>query len=566
MSNYKLCVNNQNYNSCDFFDTINLQKCKLNINHIEYKLFSNDVFTIDENNKTPQLLYSDIRSGSIIPGVLILTGNKTYGRKQINKKEGKLLYKCIPNDKCLPSFLIPYEIKNIGFVKVINNLYITFTFDEWREKHPMGKIENIIGDISELNNFYNYHLVCNKLNISIRKFTSYVSKIINNNETINIMKNIKNKYPSIEDRTNKQIWHIITIDPPNTKDFDDGFSIINHDNDIQQLSIYISNVVIVMDFLNLWDLFTKNVSTIYLPNQKQSMIPNILSERLCSLTENCNRIAFVMDIYIKKNKIIDIKYSNCLINVYKNYCYEEDKLIENKKYQLIFDIVSNLSISYPYINVIKNSHDIVRNLMCIMNYNCAKIFIKHKTGIFLSIINKELPRYNIIPEEICKFITIWNYKTSQYINGITKINIDDYTPITSPIRRIVDLLNMLKFQSLTGMVEISKNADNFYDKWVEELEYINITMKKIKKVQRNCALLELCYQNPELMEKEYEGYLFNKISTKNDLYKFIVFIPELKLYSSIKTKDKFNNYDCKKIKLFLFKDDNSFKRKIRIHI
>jgi exoribonuclease II len=68
---------------------------------------------------------------------------------------------------------------------------------------------------------------------------------------------------------------------------------------IYQLSIYISNVTIWMDILNLWNSFSQRISTIYLPDKKRPMLPTILSECLCSLQENLTRIAFVMDIFIQ---------------------------------------------------------------------------------------------------------------------------------------------------------------------------------------------------------------------------------------------------------------------------
>ena len=106
-------------------------------------------------------------------------------------------------------------------------------------------------------------------------------------------------------------------------DFDDGFSIVDRENGIQQLSIYISNVTILMDVLNLWGSFSRRISTIYLPDKKRPMLPTILSDCLCSLQENVTRVAFVMDVFIQNNDIIDIQYSNSLIRVRKNYRYEE---------------------------------------------------------------------------------------------------------------------------------------------------------------------------------------------------------------------------------------------------
>ena len=330
MISYKIYINDRNYSSWEVFDTNNFNKINVDIDPIKSKLFSNDVFTLDEQLNV-NILHSSIRLGTSMPGVLILTGNKTYGRqnKQTpNKKrnEGKLLYKCIPDDIRMPSFLVPYELKNVGFSKIFKNMYVTFTFDEWNDKHPRAKLDNVIGPVDVLDNFYEYQLFCKSLNSSIQKFQKDTSKAIDNRSHEGIIETVKVKYPSIQDRTDRKTWHIITIDPPKSQDFDDGFSIIDLEDGVQQLSIYISNVTIWMDVLNLWDSFSRRISTIYLPDKKRPMLPTILSDCLCSLQENVTRIAFVMDIFIKETEIIDIKYANCFIKVSNNYCYEDPKL------------------------------------------------------------------------------------------------------------------------------------------------------------------------------------------------------------------------------------------------
>ena len=65
-----------------------------------YKLFHQDIFDV----QTKEIYESTVRS-SIIPGILIIAGNKTYGRNS----SGKLLYKCQPYDPLLPAFLVPYQ-------------------------------------------------------------------------------------------------------------------------------------------------------------------------------------------------------------------------------------------------------------------------------------------------------------------------------------------------------------------------------------------------------------------------------------------------------------------------
>ena len=344
MSIYKIYVNDRNYTSWEVFDTSNFEKIELDINPIQLKLFSNDVFTIEDGNV--KLLHSTIQSTVSIPGVLVLLGNKTYGRDikegLHKKKEGKLLYKCIPDDMRLPSFLIPYEIKNVGFSKVFKNQYVTFSFNQWSNKHPIGKLDNVIGPVDILDNFYEYQLYCKSLNASIQKFQKDTSKALESKCPDGIIESIKTKYPEIQDRTDQKLWHIITIDPPKSQDFDDAFSIVELEDNIQQLSIYISNVTIWMDVLNLWDSFSRRISTIYLPDKKRPMLPTILSDCLCSLQENVTRIAFVMDIFIKDNKILDIKYCNSFIKVFKNYCYEDNKLLGDHKYHEILETTRRL--------------------------------------------------------------------------------------------------------------------------------------------------------------------------------------------------------------------------------
>jgi exoribonuclease R len=143
---------------------------------------------------------------------------------------------------------------------------------------------------------------------------------------------------------------------------------------------------------------------------------------------------------------------------------------------------------------------------------------------------------------------------------------DAYIHITSPIRRLVDLLNMIQFQQVTGIIKLSENVNKFYNKWLEDLDYINVTMRSIRKVQCDCSLLDLCHNNPEVMDKEYDGYLFDKINRNDGLYQFVVFLPELKLSSRITMRDDFDNFECKKFKLYLFNNEENFKRKIRLQI
>ena len=576
METYKVHINDRAYTSWEVFENINFQKVEITINPLEQKLFSNDVFSLDEHNKV-NIIHSTVRCCPPMPGVLILDDNKTYGRQKSTKNNQKLLYKCIPDDMRLPTFLVPYQIKSMGFSKVLKNMYVTFSFNEWNDKHPYGVLCHVIGSVDIIDNFYEYQLYCKSLNASIQKFQKDTIKALEKHPHEAFIESMKTRYPSIEDRTDQKIWNIFTIDPPKSQDFDDGFSIRNIEGDIQQLSIYISNVTIWMDVLNLWDSFSRRISTIYLPDKKRPMLPTVLSDCLCSLQAKVTRIAFVMDVFVKDGNIIDIKFNNSLIKVSKNFCYEDPKLLINPSYAHLLYTTQKISKKLKYINNVRNSHELVCYLMILMNFNCAKVMIQYNTGIFRStIMKKEYSVPDNLPEEVSKFIKIWSSSTGQYINvsdiaDVTSIrhdllDLDAYIHITSPIRRLVDLLNIIKFQSITNMINLSENTEVFYNKWLGELEYINVTMRSIRKVQCDCSILDLCSNNPDILEKEYDGYLFDKLIRNDCLYQFVVFIPDLKLTSRITMRDNLDNFEKKKFKLFLFQDEANFKRKIRLHI
>ena len=303
--NYKVHINNSNYEEWQILTEFEMKKVNIedsSFNPLKYKLLSGDVI-----NDKYDIIHSPYRNDSNIPGIILLLG-KTYGRTKNGK--GKFLYKCIPHNKRLPAFLIPYEEKKMSFNKDITNKYVLFKCQDWTGKHPNGVITNTIGDITSLTCFYEYQLYCKNLFISMKEFTNDVNNAYKQASENSFITDILNKYPQIESRVDD---YIISIDPNSSTDLDDAMSL---NGDI--LSIYIANVPILMEHFNLWSSFSERISTIYLPDRKCPMMPSLLSENLCSLLENKERFAFCIDIKIKDDEIIDISFKNVLIRVKKN--------------------------------------------------------------------------------------------------------------------------------------------------------------------------------------------------------------------------------------------------------
>ena len=533
----------------------------------ELKLFTKDVIDISiQNTLKIDILISPIRNLKYIAGVLMLDGNKTYGRTE-NKK--RLLYKCIPDDKHLPAFLVPYDIK-IGFFKSNENKYVIFKYENWNDKHPRGSILETLGDVSVLNVFYEYQLYCKSLHASLADFTKKTRETLNKASMDEYIQQIlNNPNYQIEDRKNE---YIFTIDPANSQDFDDGFGVVELPEGRTKVSIYIAQVYFWLDTLDLWDSFSKRVSTIYLPDQRRPMLPTILSDNLCSLQKGEPRFALVLDIIIdEKGNIVEdeITYNNVFIKVKKNYVYE--KLMGNKYYNKLFDITTNLD------ETVKDSHDVVAFWMIKMNEICGKIFKAKQIGIFRTSKYAQTEQKYVnqtMNDNVRRVINHWNNVSGKYVlyhEGCNieheVMNISSYIHITSPIRRIVDLLNQMMMIHKLGLIQnISKRGEEFLNDWLKQIDYINVSMKSIRKIQTDCNVLHRCYTDENIMEKTYNGVVFDKTEKMSGMNMYMVYLEELNLLSRITTINKIDNYSKISCRLYLFEDEDKIKKKIRLQI
>ena len=212
---YKIRISDRNATKYDVVDAYSLKTVAMpkGLNPIQTKLMNQDIFRCDMGNF--ELLHSSARSMEAIPGVLVLEGNKTFG-----KRNKKYYYKCIPDDKRLPIFLVAYSVK-LGFNKNIKNKYVVFKYKEWTGKHPVATLVNNLGNVTELDNFYEYQLYCKSLYASIQNITKKAMKALKlKTEEEYIEDIIKNN--ELEDYRER---NIISIDPVGSRDFDDAFDL-----------------------------------------------------------------------------------------------------------------------------------------------------------------------------------------------------------------------------------------------------------------------------------------------------------------------------------------------------
>lgn len=572
MLKLKFKVEDRNYNDWDLYDYNSLNKVdksQFNVDPIKDRLLNQDILDIDDSGNIVNLVHSSIRSMPLIPGVLILEKNKTFG-----KCGNKYYYKFISDDKRMPVFLCGYAIKNMGFGKSIafTNKYAVCKFLSWSEKdkHPIVEMKNVIGDVSKLECFYEYQLYCKSLRSSIQSFTKKSMKIVKERTENMIIEDIIEKYNCVDHRH----LNVFSIDPKGCKDIDDAVSIQKNDNGYT-LNIYIANVPIWLDVLQLWESFSSRISTIYLPDRRRPMMPTILSDCLCSLREKQTRFAFTLQLeFDNKGEILGHKFLNTMVCLSHNYGYNETALVNCECYQHLEQLVHKSNTYFKYHDDMKDSHDIVAYLMILMNYYSAKEFTKMENGIFRTIkLKNNIHDDSSLPKTVRKFLKGWQSNGGKYLmfdnyEGHDLLELDAYVHITSPIRRLVDLLNIYNMQVLLGINEFSEQGKQFYQKWTshEKIEYINTSMRAIRKVQTACDLLTKFTTQPELFDAEFKGYIFDKILRNDMLYQYSVYVPELHMIQKYIYSQDFELYSNHNFKMYLFSDEGEFKRKILLQV
>tara|TARA_B100001063_G_scaffold219243_1_gene223212 strand:- start:15 stop:1784 length:1770 start_codon:yes stop_codon:yes gene_type:complete len=565
-------------------------------NPIQLKLFDGDVFTITNNDEfidkqICKVTESPVRSCKNIPGVLLLENNRTYGRTD-NKK--RLYYKCRPYDSRLPYFLIPYDLP-MGFQKNFKNKYITFYFQNWNDKHPCGIISQNIGDTYDLTAYSEYRLYCKNIHDSITPAIARSKEFMQTNSidsTMNTIINNPEKYGHFMNYENRK--DIFTIDPKGTMERDDALSIhIKENGEITEyiVSVYIANVWCWLHIMNLWDVVGTRSSTIYFPDMKRPMLPTIIGEQLCSLDQDHVRLGFVMEftvvehprrgVYIQHLDGFKPSYNQCRIKVSHNFDYEEKKLLKYQPYKDLKQITKILD------NTVEDSNDVVAYWMIQMNQYLAKHMKYEKFGIFRVVKTrndgddcgtveitgcteekkkiKASDRIRMIIEQGLhgKYITLESVEKYGEKLEHQMLEVKEYTHSTSPIRRIIDLLNQIgwvihhiKPKNINSCIEQYYKKETAIDALKERTERV----KKEEKVGREVRMLKEVMSKPEVMLRTYVGEIISKSGNRVRLYvSKLGWITEMEI-----GREEMEIGSDQEIRVYVFENEEKMSKKVRI--
>jgi len=126
---------------------------------------------------------------------------------------------------------------------------------------------------------------------------------------------------------------VFTIDPNDAKDYDDAVSVEELKNGNYLVGIHIADVShYVTDGSPIYKEAKKRGTSVYLVGTVIPMLPEKLSNKICSLVPNEDRLTFSVFVEMtKRTKIINYKISKSVINSKRRFTYDEvQDILDNK--------------------------------------------------------------------------------------------------------------------------------------------------------------------------------------------------------------------------------------------
>lgn len=235
--------------------------------------------------------------------------------------------------------LKPAEAKDLG-----DNTKALVEIESWTNPNlnPKGKILAVIGQKGEHETEMQSILLDKGI---VYNFPPEVEK-----EAAKVAEEFKSEVSRLnldaKDRRDFRDILTFTIDPKDAKDFDDALSYEVLDENMIRVGVHIADVSHFVRPGTALDResLRRSFST-YLVDRTIPMLPEVLSNDLCSLNPNVDRYAFgaVFDIEKSTGKIIDRWFGKTLINSNKRFSYEEAQQVLDNKSGEYFEELNELN-------------------------------------------------------------------------------------------------------------------------------------------------------------------------------------------------------------------------------
>jgi exoribonuclease R len=356
---------------------------------------------------------------------------------------------------------------------------------------------------------------------------------------------------------------VFTIDPEGCKDMDDALGITKVSDTQYKITIAITHVpsFLVSSKLSS-ECFIKslaNTCSLYTSTRVINMMPKQFTEGICSLVENTTKPALTMTFLWDCGtfQMSDVSLDIETVRVTDNYVYDSQQLLSDDRFkQLKESVVQMCSYhrDFSACPTIEDSHDVVAYLMTLMNVYVMEWLEKHELPCIYRV-NRERSDIIIPPKLGHLRRKIGNhageYCDSEIVARLRREHSRDnsltvWTHITSPMRRLADLTNMITIALHIHPQQYSVLSE-FRDYCLGIVPRISEEYKQSRRVSLDSdlfAMVKSMEDNGSLFIETYDGIVMTECNDETD--QATVYIEELSRFFNCDTQALlFSKVKCK---------------------
>lgn len=249
-----------------------------------------------------------------------------YGRVTAIVERGRKGYAGIIEEEGGHYFLLPQDKRMYTDILIDKNdlngaesgMKVIVAITEWKDpkKSPIGKVTNVLGHPGD----NDAEMLAYALE---RGFSAEHTEKVNEEANAISARGITE-----EDKANRRDFRTtptFTIDPIDAKDFDDAISFKKLDNGHYEIGVHIADVsYYVKPGMALDDEAIGRETSVYLVDRVIPMLPEVLSNDLCSLVQGQDRLVMSTVLEIDDEGTVHNEwYGRSLINSHRRYSYED---------------------------------------------------------------------------------------------------------------------------------------------------------------------------------------------------------------------------------------------------
>ena len=232
-----------------------------------------------------------------------------------------------------------------------------------------------------------------------------------------------------------------TIDPVDAKDFDDAISFQHLENGHIEIGVHIADVShFVQPGTAVDKAAYERATSVYLPDRVCPMFPERLSNFICSLRPDEEKLCFAAIFeFDHQHKIKTYSFGRTVIKSSKRFSYEEaQELIEGKESEFSEDVLmlNTIALSLRKDKIAKGA----------ITFEAAEVrFILDETGKPIDVYTKERKEAHMLIED---FMLLANKSVAMYVSKL-KVK----TKSVPMVYRIHDVPDMTKLQNFSEMAK-----------------------------------------------------------------------------------------------------------------